>query len=256
MKKEETEYDEYIEMDETDSDKKEINPREIAVPGEFIDEKKGRKLGVGVYAEDDKIFAKVLGIAFIETNEINIIPMSGVYIPRINDRVVGIIEEVQISGWLVNVNSPYISYLPVSDGVDEFVDTNRMDISRFFDVGDVIYCKVSKVTRDKTVRVSMRSLGARKLYGGTMLKVKPTKVPRIIGKGGSMINMIKNKTGCSIYVGKNGVIWIRGDQKDKVIEAILTIERESHIVGLTDKIEKLLSEKVNIESVGEKSKKK
>ena len=124
--------------------------------------------------------------------------------------------------------------------MDEFVDVHRMDISRFFDVGDVIFCKISKVTKDKTVRVSMRSLGARKLYGGSITKVKPTKVPRIIGKGGSMINLIKNKTGCSVYVGKNGVVWIRGDKKNKAIEAILTIERESHTVGLTDKIEKML----------------
>lgn len=215
--------------------------REIAIPGEFLEEKKGRKLGRGVYAEGNKVFAKVLGIPFIGANEIRVIPMSGVYIPRINDRVIGVIEDVQISGWLVNINSPYISFLPVADGVDEFVDTHRMDISKFFEAGDVVYCKVSKVTRDKNVRVSMRSLGARKLYGGSIIKVKPTKIPRIIGKGGSMINLIKNKTGCLVYVGKNGVIWIRGNQKNKAIEAILTIERESHTVGLTDKIEKMLS---------------
>jgi exosome complex component RRP4 len=130
-----------------------------------------------------------------------------------------------------------------------------MDLTKFFDVGDVIYCKISKVTKGMTIRVSMRSIGARKLYGGSIIKVKPTKVPRIIGKGGSMINMIKNATGCSIYVGKNGVIWIRGENKNKVIEAILTIERESHTVGLTDNIEKMLSEGVKSgEKPGEEKK--
>jgi exosome complex component RRP4 len=212
------------------------------VPGEFLDERKGRKLNSGVYAEGSKVFAKVLGVPFIGSNEITVIPMSGVYIPRIHDRIVGIIDQVQISGWLVDINSPYISFLPVSDGVDEFVDTHRMDLSKFFDVGDVIYCKASKVTKDMNVRVSMRSLGARKLYGGSIIKVKPTKVPRIIGKGGSMINMIKTKTGCSIYVGKNGMVWIRGENKSRAIEAVMTIARESHTVGLTDKIEKMLDE--------------
>lgn len=216
-------------------------PREVVVPGEAIDEKKGRKLGDGVYAEGNRVFAKVLGIPLVGTNEIKVIPMSGVYIPKMNDRVVGVVDQVEISGWLVDINSPYISFLPVSDGVDEFVDTHRMDLTRFFDVGDVVYCKVSKVTKGMTIRVSMRSLGARKLYGGSIVKVKPTKVPRIIGKGGSMINLIKNKTGCSIYVGKNGVVWIRGENKNKAIEAILTVERESHTIGLTDKIEKMLS---------------
>jgi exosome complex component RRP4 len=216
--------------------------REVALPGEFLEDKKGRKLDDNVYVEGEKVLAKVLGIPIITENEIKVVPMSGVYIPRINDKVIGIIEKVEISGWLVDINSPYVSFLPVSDGVDEFVDVHRMDISRFFDVGDVIFCKVSKVTKDKTIRVSMRSLGARKLYDGVVLKVKPTKVPRIIGRAGSMVNLIKNKTGCVIYIGKNGIIWIKGDNKAKAIEAILTIERESHTVGLTEKIEKMFEE--------------
>jgi len=224
--------------------------REIVLPGEMVAEKKGRKLGDNVYEEDDKIFAKVVGISVVNENEIKIIPMAGVYIPKINDKVIGVITEVGISGWTVDINSPYISFLPVSEGVDEFVDTNRMDISRFFDVGDVIFCKVSKVTKNKTIRVSMRSLGARKLYGGAIVKVQPTKIPRIIGKAGSMINLIKTKTGCVIYVGKNGVIWIRGDNNIKAIEAILTIERESHTVGLTDKIDKMLGGSAGYAGVG------
>lgn len=219
---------------------KEKKYREIALPGDFLEEKKGRKLGINVYVEGEKVFAKVLGIPIITENEIKVVPMAGVYIPKINDKVIGIIDKVEISGWLVNINSPYIAFLPVSDGVDEFVDVHRMDISRFFDAGDVIFCKASKVTKNKTIRVTMRSLGARKLYGGVVLKVKPTKVPRIIGRGGSMVNLIKNKTGCMVYIGKNGVIWIRGDNKAKAIEAILTIERESHTIGLTEKIEKML----------------
>jgi exosome complex RNA-binding protein Rrp4 len=55
-----------------------------------------------------------------------------------------------------------------------------------------------------------------------------------------MINMIKQKTGCVIYVGKNGVVWLRGDNKAEAIEAILTIERESHTAGLTDRIARML----------------
>ncbi len=214
--------------------------REVVLPGELLGERKGRKLSNGVYAEGDKVFAKVMGVPVTTENEVRVVPMSGIYIPNINDKVIGTMTQVEISGWLVDINSPYISFLPVSDGVDEFVDTHRMDISRFFDVGDVIFCKVSKVTKNKTIRVTMRSLGARKLYGGVVLKVKPTKVPRIIGRGGSMVNLIKSKTGCLIYIGKNGVIWIRGDNRAKAIEAILTVERESHTIGLTEKIEKML----------------
>lgn len=216
--------------------------REIVLPGESIGEKKGRKIGRGAYFEGEKVFASVLGIPRIDENEISVISLSGVYAPSIGDKVVGIIEAVEISGWTVDINSPYLAFLPLSEGVEEFVDTQRTDISRFHDINDIIFCKISKVTKNKTVQVSMRDIGSRKLYGGITIKVTPTKIPRMIGKGGSMISLIKNSTGCEVIAGQNGIVWIKGEKKDKAIEAIMTIEKESHIVGLTEKIEKMLSE--------------
>jgi exosome complex component RRP4 len=86
----------------------------------------------------------------------------------------------------------------------------------------------------------MRDFTARKLFDGITMKVTPTKIPRIIGKGGSMVTLIKSKTNCEIVSGQNGLIWIRGEEKAKAVEAILTIEKESHTDGLTERIEKLL----------------
>lgn len=216
--------------------------REIVLPGDLLCEKAGRKAGNGVYVEGEKIFAKVLGIPKIEENEVSVIPLAGVYIPRTGDRVIGKIVSVEISGWFVDINSPYFAFLPLSEAVVEFVDIYRIDISRYFDVDEIIFCTVSKVTKDKTVQVSMKNIGSRKLHGGVLIKINPNKVPRIIGKGGSMINIIKRKTGCEIYVGRNGYIWIKGERKAKAVEAILKVEKESHIIGLTEKIERMLSE--------------
>lgn len=224
------------------TEEKKSEARSIVLPGELVTEREGRKLGRGVYLEEDKIFSNVLGIPRIDENEVSVIPLSGVYIPFIDDQVIGVINSVEISGWMVDINSPYEAFLPLSEGVDEYVDTMRTDISRFFDVGDILFCKVSKVTKNKTVQVSMRSIGARKLYGGIIIKVTPTKVPRMIGKAGSMIKLIKTKTNCDLIAGQNGTVWIRGENKAKAIEAILTIERESHTTGLTEKIEKMLGE--------------
>jgi len=215
--------------------------REVVFPGKFLDERKGRKVYNGAYLEGEKVFAKVLGIPRMNENEIDVIPLKGIYLPIIGDKVIGVISSVEISGWLVDINSPYVAFMPVSESVEEFVDS-RADISRYFDIGQIVFCRVSKVTRNKTVQVSMRSMGSRKLYGGVIVKVSPSKIPRLIGKGGSMIKLIKTKTGCDIYTGQNGVVWIRGDNKAKAIEAILTVERESHIIGLTEKIEKMFGE--------------
>jgi exosome complex component RRP4 len=220
----------------------EKNVLEVVLPGEFIAERNGKKIGRGVYLEGEKVYSKVLGIPRIEEDEISVIPLAGTYIPQVGQKVIGIISEVEISGWGVNINSPYTAFLPLAEGVEEFVDISRTDISKFYDINDVIYCKISKVTKNKIVQVSMRDFGCKKLREGIIIKVTPTKVPRIIGKGGSMINLIKKKTGCEIIVGQNGIIWLRGERKDKAIEAILTIEKESHIIGLTEKIEKMLGE--------------
>jgi exosome complex component RRP4 len=103
---------------------------------------------------------------------------------------------------------------------------------------------VSKVTKGKVVQVSLRDLLARKLYRGALIKVNPTKIPRIIGRAGSMINLIKQKTKCDIYTGQNGLVWVRGDNKSKAIEAITTVEKESQSTGLTEKIEKMLGDEI------------
>jgi exosome complex component RRP4 len=213
----------------------------IVLPGEFIEERKGRKLGKGVYEENGKVFAKVLGLPRTTDTEVSVIPLSGAYLPNVGDRIIGVVSTVEIAGWFVDINSPYPAFLPLAEAVEEFVDTSRVDLSRYFDTGDVIFCRISKVTKSKNVQVSMRDMVSRKLYGGVLIKVTPSKVPRIIGKGGSMIQMIKQKTRCDIYVGQNGVIWIRGENKGKAIEAILLIERESHTTGLTERIERMLS---------------
>jgi exosome complex component RRP4 len=216
--------------------------RPIVLPGEFVDERKGRKLGRNVYLEKEKVIAKVLGIPKISENEIDVIPLSGKYVPKIGDRVIGIVSDVEVSGWFVDINSPWIAFMPLSEAVDEYVDTLKADLSRYYDLNDIIFCRISKVTKDKVIQVSMRDSMSKKLYGGTIVKITSSKVPRVIGKGGSMINLIKRKTKCDIYIGQNGVVWIKGQNKAKAIEAILTIEKESHIIGLTEKIEKLLSE--------------
>jgi len=80
-----------------------------------------------------------------------------------------------------------------------------------------------------------------------MIDVTSSKVPRIIGKQGSMISLIKNATNCRIVVGQNGKVWISGDDPGKEMiatEAILKIEQEAHTSGLTDKISAFLKENV------------
>ena len=87
----------------------------------------------------------------------------------------------------------------------------------------------------------MKTPISRKLKGGVVIKITPSKVPRLIGKQGSMVNLIKEKTGTVIRVGQNGLVWLDGEKVEKAIKAIKLIDEKSHIYGLTEGISKLLS---------------
>jgi len=215
--------------------------REIVIPGEVLGDTKEKRSGYGTFVEDGKIISKFLGIPKVSGNYLSVIPLSGVYIPKREDRVIGFVTEVEKVGWLVDINSPWQAFLPLSEAVDEFIDFKRTDITRFYDVGDVIYAQVSDFKRGD-IQLSMRNPIARKLRDGVTIKITPSKVPRLIGKEGSMINTIKERTGTMIRVGQNGVVWISGEKVDKAIKAIKMIDEKAHTLGLTDEISKLLSD--------------
>jgi exosome complex component RRP4 len=59
-----------------------------------------------------------------------------------------------------------------------------------------------------------------------------------------MVEMVKELTGTQIVVGQNGLVWVKGDNEDIAVEAILTIEEKSHTQGLTDYIKEMIQNKL------------
>ena len=102
--------------------------------------------------------------------------------------------------------------------------------------------QIFNVTSQNLVDLTLKGPGLKRLYGGRIIEVNTYKVPRIIGKQGSMVSMIKEASGCKIVVGQNGLIWIAGSTKGEILAAdvIKKIESESHTQGLTDKIKEYL----------------
>lgn len=211
--------------------------RDIVVPGEEITLE--GKPGRGVFVENGKMYSAYLGIVEARAGYVNVIPLSGCYIPKKGDKVIGKIVDLAPMNWVVDINAPYYAPLHVNDVPwrVEFGDTGR-----FLSIGDVILAKVSNVNELGQVWITMKEQGLRKLEGGHIIKIAPSKVPRVIGKGGSMIQMLKDYTNCRIYVGQNGMIWISGapDGIITVIKAIRMIENEAHTYGLTDRIKEFL----------------
>ena len=217
-----------------------VKERQIVIPGETLARGLDFLPSSGCYRVNNEIKSKLLGLVKLKERFIGIIPLAGVYIPKTSDGIIGLVEDMQTTIWIVDINSPYDAILPLSEAVGEYVDLNRTDISIYYDIGDLIYAKVLNVSKSKQVQLTMNDHRARKLIGGRVLTITPSKVPRLIGKQGSMIELIKNKTGCQIIVGQNGVVWIKGEKEGLAAKAILTIENESHVTGLTDKITAML----------------
>lgn len=217
-----------------------VKEKSLVIPGDVLARGLDFLPSSGSYRVNNEIRANVLGLVKIKDRFIGIVPLAGIYVPRPGDGVIGFVKDMQTTIWIIDINSPYDAVLQLGEAVDEFVDINKTDISVYYDIGDMIYAKVLNVTKSKQVQLSMNDYRAKKLIGGRVLRITPFKVPRLIGKEGSMIELIKNKTKCQIIVGQNGVVWLKGEKEGLAAKAILLIEEESHITGLTDKVSKLL----------------
>ena len=218
-----------------------VKPRDIVVPGEIIAEGLDYVPSTGTFREENKVISSLLGMINIDGRVLKVIPLSGRYLPRVGDVIIGKIIDVMISGWRVDTNSAYSAVLSLKEGTTSFVQRGS-DLTKYYDIGDYIVAKIINVTSQKLVDLTMKGPGLKKLKGGTIIKVNHTKVPRIIGKNGSMINLIKELTNCKIIVGQNGIVWIQGQPEEEVIviNAIRRIEKEAHLPGLTEKIKEFI----------------
>jgi exosome complex component RRP4 len=161
------------------------------------------------------------------------------------DVVIGTITEVGFNGWMVDINSPYPALLRASDVLSRPFKPQKDDLPQVLDVGDLVVANIISYDRTHDPQLTVAEPGLGKITRGQIVKVTPTKIPRVIGRKGSMISMIKQETGCNIILGVNGVILITGktlEDEQLAMRAILRIEEESHTSGLTDRITQMLKE--------------
>ncbi len=228
-----------------------IDKNQLVIPGEILARSEGGsselKAGGGVYRRktnnETEICASMIGLAQIKKNRIGVVPLEGCYIPLEGDIVLGKISRVGVTSWNVDIRGPYIGTLRVANVVDRDFDTLQDNIERILQVGDIIKAQITYFDRTRDPVLTLQGRGLRKITDGRMIEVDPVKVPRIIGKKGSMIQLLKNMTNANIIVGQNGRIII--SVKDRRIEnllerAIRKIELESHTSGLTDRIRDFL----------------
>jgi len=221
--------------------------REIVTPSQLLGDTNSSKAGRGTFIEKGKIYSERMGLLNKISDFINVIPLKGRYEPIEKDFVIGIIEEPLSSSWLVDINAPYPALLHTNE-VPWDVEFGETD--KYLNRGDSIMAKILDVGIEKNIQITLKDQKDHNLYkisGGYITNIEPSKVPRLIGKEGSMITLLKKYTKCRIHVGKNGRIWIKGENEkiSKVLQVIKKIETESIYYGLTDRIEGLLKKDAN-----------
>ncbi|MFQ5837205.1 MAG: exosome complex RNA-binding protein Rrp4 [Thermoplasmata archaeon] len=212
--------------------------REVVVPGDLLDGG-DLKPGVGTFSEGGPIYSALLGIKSERAGYVNIIPLGGRYIPRPGDAVIGKVVDVGPTYWVVDIDSPYPAPMHVNE-VPWRVDFG--DTARYLDVEDAILAKVLSVDETKRVNLTMKDHTSRKLTGGQIVEISHAKVPRVIGKKGSMINLIKSYTKCRMFVGQNGRIWIDGSIDDMInaVAVVKMVEEQAQVMGLTETVKAFL----------------
>ena len=218
--------------------------KDLVVPGDILAEGMDYLPSGGCIRENENIIANHLGLVSLDNRFVKVIPLTGKYIPKIGDTVIGEVVDMSFNGWFLNISGPYEAALMIKD-VAEFIERD-VDLSQIYNFGDLIIAKVGRVTRFSNINLTTKGPGLRKITGGKIITIASTKVPRVIGKQGSMVQMLKEKTNCNIIVGQNGIIWIEGKTPNDELmatEAILKIEQESHVDGLTEKMKEYLEKK-------------
>ena len=218
--------------------------KQLVTPGELLAE--GDYLaGENTYMETNKVYASRIGLADTENKKVNVVALRAFYVPKVGDIVIGSVIEVGFNGWTIDIKAPYTAMLRASEVLSRQFKPQADELSLVLNSGDLIVAKIASYDRAHDPQLTVGEPGLGKITRGQIMKVTPTKIPRVIGKKGSMISTIKQETGCQIILGVNGVILITGKtpaDEELAMTAIRKIEEESHTTGLTDRVTQLLKE--------------
>lgn len=198
---------------------------DIIMPGELVS---GKSLRMEhTFVDSGKTYSSVIGVYGGKSGK-SIVPLEGAWKARCGDIVVGIVKSVRNKVYIIDL-SFFGKSLLIASRYDRHV----------FEEGEI----VEAVIKDIEGRRTMILEEPRFLEGGTIINIKPMKIPRVIGRSSTMIRQISEATKTKIVVGMNGIIWLKGGDVALAIEAILRIQNEAHVAGLTDRIRLMLEER-------------
>jgi exosome complex component RRP4 len=238
-----------------------VADRQLVRPGDCLAILEGDEIPPGpglkhfpdkhVYVVGEKVYSDVLGVVSIEDGKsISVIPLESVYIPRKDDVVIGIVVDIGLTAWLVDIKAPYKAILPAGDVIEGFNPAVH-NLKSYLDVGDFVVAKVAAFDRLRDPLLTVKGKGLGKVTEGFVIDIKPSKVARVIGKKGSMYNVLVSYTKCEVLVGSNGYILAKCPSEQALkalIKAIKLIEAKAHLRGLTEEVKTLLELELGVKA--------
>jgi len=196
-----------------------------------------------VYQDGDRIISTCVGISEIFENTVRVIPLTGMYMPKTNDLVIGKVIGTSPLSWEFDINSCFIGFLPAQDVFGRDYSPTKDELKKRLDVGDLVAARIANFdrSRDPLLTVQDRDLG--KIESGELIEIAPSKVPRLIGKRGSMIQTIEMATKAMITIGQNGWVVVSCEDPEgllKAIEAIKMVDALAHTPNLTERVKSML----------------
>ncbi len=214
-----------------------MSERKIVIPGEVIVSGDKYLPGEGTEKNGNDIVAIKYGLSDEENKLVKVISLSGVYHPRRGNVIIGKVENITFNGWIIDITAPDNAFLSLTE-VPRYV--NKDGLEEVMEIGDMVVAKIWNINK-RGIDLSIKGKEFGRIDEGIIMEINPNKVPRVIGKEGSMVNLIKNETGCNITIGQNGLISISGSKiEDELLakKAVLFVTEKSFIEGLTDEVKK------------------
>jgi exosome complex component RRP4 len=170
---------------------------------------------------------------------LQVVPLSGRYIPKPGDVVIGTVTDVQGTFWLLDIGAPRWAPLHMT-GTPWKIEVGETE--QYLRVGNSVVVQVENLDPTGRIGVTMNGEGLGKLEGGAIVTLSPARVPRVVGRGGSMIQTIVRRTGAQVAVGQNGRVWVGGDADaiERVREVLRMIDEGGQRRGLTERVDSYL----------------
>ena len=100
-----------------------------------------------VYQDGDRMISTCIGISEIFENSVKVIPLTGGYMPKSNDLVIGKVIGTSPLSWEFDINSCFVGFLPAQDVFGRDYSPTKDELKQRLDIGDLVATRIANLRR-------------------------------------------------------------------------------------------------------------